>query len=118
MAAKLATSKATFADTKRAKRQSHEGPTMKTFVCAIVCLISFTDKTFAQSQRNVSEVVKATVDAVVLIVVNDDNGKPIAEGSGFITSSDGKIVTNHHVIAGARSAIVKLNNGAFFAVDG
>jgi hypothetical protein len=62
--------------------------------------------------------VKATVDSVVLIVVNDDAGKPIAEGSGFITSPDGKIVTNHHVIVGARSAIVKLNNGAFFAVDG
>lgn len=54
----------------------------------------------------------------MLIVVNDDAGKPVAEGSGFITSSDGKIVTNHHVIAGAHSATVKLNNGAFFMVDG
>jgi S1-C subfamily serine protease len=33
-------------------------------------------------------------------------------------TSDGKIVTNHHVIAGAHSAIVKLNNGAFFPVEG
>lgn len=71
-----------------------------------------------QSPRSVSDVVKATVDSVVLIVVNDDAGKPVAEGSGFIASSDGKIVTNHHVIAGAHSAVVKLNNGAFFPVDG
>ncbi len=42
----------------------------------------------------------------------------MAEGSGFIASSDGKIVTNHHVIAGAHSAAVKLNNGAFFPVEG
>jgi Trypsin-like peptidase domain len=69
-------------------------------------------------QQTVSEVVKGTVDAVVLIVVSDDAGKPFAEGSGFIASSDGKIVTNHHVIAGAHSAIVKLNNGAFFPVEG
>jgi S1-C subfamily serine protease len=57
-----------------------------------------------QPQRNVSEVVKATVDSVVLIVVSDEGGKPAAEGSGFIASSDGKMVTNHHVIAGAHSA--------------
>jgi Trypsin-like peptidase domain len=69
-------------------------------------------------QQSVSEVVKGTVDAVVLIVVSDDSGKPFAEGSGFIASSDGKIVTNHHVIAGAHSAVVKLNNGAFFPVEG
>jgi S1-C subfamily serine protease len=71
-----------------------------------------------QPQRNVTEVVKATVDSVVLIVVSDEGGKPVAEGSGFIASSDGKIVTNHHVIAGAHSAAVKLNNGAFFPVEG
>lgn len=71
-----------------------------------------------QPQRSVSEVVKATVDSVVLIVVSDESGKAVAEGSGFIASSDGKIVTNHHVIAGARSAVVKLNSGAFFSVDG
>jgi putative serine protease PepD len=63
-----------------------------------------------QTPHNVSEVVKATVNSVVLIVVSDDSGKPVSEGSGFIASSDGKIVTNHHVIVGAHSAVVKLNN--------
>jgi hypothetical protein len=71
-----------------------------------------------QHQLTVSDVVKASIDSVVLIVVSDENGRPTAEGSGFIASPDGKIVTNHHVIAGAHSAIAKLNNGAFFAVDG
>jgi S1-C subfamily serine protease len=69
-------------------------------------------------QQSQSELVKASVDSVVLIVMSDENGKPTAEGSGFIVSSDGKIVTNHHVIAAGKSAIVKLNNGAFFAVAG
>jgi hypothetical protein len=83
------------------------------FCLVVVC------SSFAQVQQHtVSEVVKGTVDSVVLIVVSDDAGKPLAEGSGFIASSDGKIVTNHHVIAGAHSAIVKLNNGAFFPVEG
>lgn len=68
--------------------------------------------------QTVSDLVKNTVDAVVLIVVSDDTGKAFAEGSGFIISSDGKIITNHHVIANAHSAIAKLNNGSFFVVDG
>lgn len=71
-----------------------------------------------QPAPNLSELVKSTVDAVVLIVVSDENGKPKGEASGFIISKDGRIVTNHHVIAGAHSAIVKLNNGAFFPVEG
>ena len=71
-----------------------------------------------QTQHSVSEVVKATVDSVVLIVISDANGKTVSEGSGFIASADGKIVTNHHVIAGANSALVRLNSGAFFPVVG
>lgn len=65
-----------------------------------------------------SQLVKSSIDAVVLIVVKDADGKPVVEGSGFLVSSDGRIVTNHHVIAGATSATVKLNNGAFFPVEG
>jgi hypothetical protein len=65
-----------------------------------------------------SGLVKSSIDAVVLIVVNDASGKAILEGSGFLVSADGRIVTNHHVIAGAVSAVVKLNSGAFFPVEG
>jgi S1-C subfamily serine protease len=94
---------------------------MKRFINSAIPLFALFSASLGQGQqpqRSVSDVVKATVESVVLIVINDESGKPIAEGSGFIASSDGKIVTNHHVIAGAHSAVVKLNNGAFFAVDG
>ena len=37
-----------------------------------------------QSQQNVGQVVKDTLESVVLIVVNDSDGKPTAQGSGFI----------------------------------
>jgi Trypsin-like peptidase domain len=85
---------------------------------SVFFLTSCCASSHGQQARRVSEVVKGTVDAVALIVVSDESGKALAEGSGFIASSDGKIVTNHHVIVGAHSAVVKLNNGAFFAVDG
>jgi S1-C subfamily serine protease len=68
-------------------------------------------------QPTAADVVKRTVDSVVLIVVNDAFGKAVSQGSGFIISPDGKIITNHHVIEGGRSMVVKLNNGAFFPVD-
>ncbi len=71
-----------------------------------------------QSSTDMSQLVKSSIDAVVLIVVSDASGKPVLEGSGFLVSSDGRIVTNHHVIASASSAIVKLNDGAFFPVEG
>jgi serine protease Do len=89
-----------------------------TFLLACLLLAHSPRIEAKQNQRSVSEVVKATVDSVVLIVVSDDAGKPVSEGSGFIASPDGKIVTNHHVIAGAHSAVVKLNNGSFFPVEG
>jgi V8-like Glu-specific endopeptidase len=56
--------------------------------------------------------------AVVSIVVSDKNGHPVAQGSGFLISKDGQVVTNYHVIKNGSSALVKLPNGTFFAVDG
>jgi len=70
------------------------------------------------SAGDMSGLVKSSIDSVVLIVVNDAEGKPVLEGSGFLVSSDGRIVTNHHVIRDASSAVVKLNNGSFFPVEG
>ena len=95
----------------------------RTFRAAVVLLssvitISMPGVLAQQSSGDMSQLVKSSIDAVVLIVVNDASGKPVLEGSGFLVSSDGRIVTNHHVIASASSATVKLNNGAFFPVEG
>lgn len=71
-----------------------------------------------QTGESVSEVVKHSSDAVVLIVTSDAAGHELALGSGFIVSADGRVITNYHVIKDAYSAIVKLSNGASFAVEG
>ncbi|MFZ0761635.1 MAG: trypsin-like peptidase domain-containing protein [Candidatus Sulfotelmatobacter sp.] len=73
---------------------------------------------YSVSQQNVADVVKQSSDAVVLIVISNASGEETALGSGFLISADGEIVTNHHVIKDAHSAIVKLSNGAFFPVSG
>ena len=56
--------------------------------------------------------------AVMLLVVSDANGKEIATGTGFLVSSDGKLITNFHVIEGAASAVAKSENGGLFPVEG
>lgn len=73
---------------------------------------------FAQNEPaklSAAEIAKSSSDAVVLIVTSDSLNKPLAQGSGFIVSRDGKIATNHHVIDGAHGITVKLNSGAEFA---
>src|SRR5215472_6901072 len=76
------------------------------------------NKSESQHQQDVADVVKKSRDAVVLIVISDSAGQETALGSGFLVSAEGEIVTNHHVIKDAHSAIVKLSNGAFFPVSG
>lgn len=72
----------------------------------------------ATTQKDVPTIVRETADSAVLVVVMDSAGREIRQGSGFVVSADGKIVTNYHVIEGATSAVVKLPSGAFFEVEG
>jgi S1-C subfamily serine protease len=69
------------------------------------------------TQMSVTDIAKF-VDRVVLIDVNGiKDGKPFdAEGSGFIISSDGRIVTNYHVIDMATSGTVTLNDGTKYDI--
>ena len=48
----------------------------------------------------------------------DKSEQPIAQGSGFVVTKNGLVVTDSHVIKSSSSAIVKLPDGSFFTVDG
>ncbi len=72
----------------------------------------------AQPRKDIPSIAKAANGAIVSIITSDKDGKPVAQGTGFLVSTDGRVVTNYHVIKGASSAIVKLPDGAFYDVDG
>jgi hypothetical protein len=72
----------------------------------------------APPRKDIPAIAKAANGVVVSIITSDKDGKPVAQGTGFLVSKDGRIVTNYHVIKGASSAIVKLPDGAFYDVDG
>lgn len=53
------------------------------------------------------DIAKRTLEGTVLIAAYDAGMKPLAFGSGFI-SATGIVITNHHVIAGAKHLTVRL----------
>ena len=56
--------------------------------------------------------------SVVSIIMLDKGRHPILQGSGFFLSKRGLVLTNYHVIRTGSSAVIKLPDGALFAVDG
>jgi hypothetical protein len=77
------------------------------------------DKTSTQENNldYVKEIAKK-INSVVKIEVKDSTGKIIGTGSGFIVSTDGKIVTNYHVIDEAFSADVIMEDDSRKTVTG
>lgn len=67
------------------------------------------------SNKNIMEKLGPTVVEVTAI---GKNGEAHAYGSGVIVESDGKIVTNYHVVDGATQVEVKLDNDKTFTCNG
>jgi len=84
-------------------------------ICAIAALINVRAET---ESIDLKALAKKARPAVMLLVVSDANGKEIATGTGFLVSSDGKLITNFHVIEKAASAVAKAENGGLFPVEG
>lgn len=59
---------------------------------------------------------KATPSVVVIENFNED-GEKAGQGSGYVTSADGTIITNYHVIRGASALNIRLPGKESYRVD-
>ncbi len=64
-----------------------------------------------QAQKSASEIARDQSKAVVIIEALDERGGVMGQGSGFVVTPQGAIVTNLHVVQGATSLRVKLPGG-------
>jgi hypothetical protein len=63
----------------------------------------------ADSQRfSTAEIAARCSPSVVVIETSNGNGQPLGQGSGYIYSTDGVIITNYHVVRGAGAVRVKV----------
>jgi len=100
------------------------GKTVVKTVATPSSLASSSNPNFASqtSPLSVAEIYKRDAPGVVEITVTTQgypggfgqNGTSEAQGSGFVYDTQGDIVTDQHVVAGANSISVKFSNGATY----
>jgi S1-C subfamily serine protease len=100
-------------------------PRTKTLICFQITLatgaIPWFAATRAQEQdtkKDIPAIARQARNSVVTVETKDQQGKPLAQGSGFIVASDGKVITNYHVIQGAASGEIRFADGASYSVKG
>lgn len=83
-------------------------------IVGVVLFVSTSVVAQGQSPKSPSEIARESLRSVVVIESLDDRGSVIGQGSGFIVSPNGAIVSNMHVVKGASLARIKLANGSTY----
>ena len=85
----------------------------KQFTCTVdSCRHTYTE-TYSMPQYSATELYNQSIKYVGEITTYDKSGKEESIGTGFVISSDGRIVTNYHVIHGGYSAKIRLNGTTY-----
>ena len=66
----------------------------------------------ASDQLDSERLMARARPSVVILFASDANGLGVNIGTGFFVSSDGKLVTNHHVVGNARAVMAGTDKGA------
>ena len=80
-------------------------------VYLVFALLGICHEAFSAEALDIKSLVRMSSPAVVTIETQDKYGSQIGTASGFLISSDGILVTNHHVIREAHHLIAHLENG-------
>lgn len=71
------------------------------------------DEKFPLQEYTSTEIYNQALKYVGEIITYDKKGIPLAQGTGFVSSADGNIVTNYHVIDGAYSATITIGEDTY-----
>lgn len=86
------------------------------FMTWVVSLFSITFFSPTLALENLPTIVKKIEPFTVLILTYNAEGKAVSQGSGFFISNDGDVITNYHVLEGAKSAVVKMIDGKTYPI--
>ena len=70
----------------------------------------------ARGQSDITKLVSHVRSSVVTVIAFNADGKQVAQGTGFFISSNGTLITNHHVLAGSHRASIKTKQGKIYAI--
>lgn len=86
---------------------------IKRYSCTNVNCNYYYEESFTLQEYSSTEIYNQALKYTGEILTYDKKGQPLAQGTGFVCSSDGKIITNHHVIEGAYSATITIGNDTY-----
>jgi S1-C subfamily serine protease len=91
-------------------------------VAAVTLALMIASGAIGQSTtaKDLPTLARETSPSVVRIVVRDHAGGELGSGSGFVIGSDGRVVTNYHVVqmSGTTQAEARFIDGASYQVQG
>lgn len=80
--------------------------------------ISFSPAVASAAGGELAELAERTKPSVVLLTAEDAAGNKLGTGTGFFVSSDGRVVTNHHVVEDAAKVTATLADGSKLVILG
>ena len=106
---------------RESQRHQLSSPALQAFLVLLVSL-SFVPRVSAETFEQVSALraLEKRIKSVVadckpaFVFIKGDQGAGYSSGSGFCISPDGYVLTNDHVIAGARSVVAYMTGGRYF----
>jgi S1-C subfamily serine protease len=91
---------------------------VRTWLVPAIALFISASMSASASASELSDLAEKTKPSVVLLTVEDSVGRKIGTGTGFFASTDGRIITNHHVIEGGARITATLSDGSKHAILG
>ena len=81
----------------------------KRYTCTNIDCTYFYEESYVLPSYTPTELYNQSLEYVGEIITYDKNGSELSLATGFVVSSNGRVVTNYHVIDGAYSAKITIN---------